>query len=159
MEQERFRGNEEISSTSADGRSIALIAIIAVPKDFEIYKYISPREGINCKQTEDVINLLINSPYFTMDTILSDLYLDDTRREDKKPNFTIAILLDVLDQLGLVVHKIPNYTDSYFNIVHMMKGKYHVVRFITFNIFALINDTDLIEKYLERAIQIEQGLT
>jgi len=153
MEKEYFREGDEIISTSADGRSIALISIIAVPKDFDIYKYISPREEINCKQTEDTINLLINSPYFTMDSVI----YNSTIEVYKEPNLTIAILLDSLDQLGLVVHKLPNYSDSYFNVVHMLKSKCSVIRFITFNIFAMINDTDLIEKYLERIIKLEKS--
>jgi|WetSurSiteA1Bulk_404760.scaffolds.fasta_scaffold00112_15 hypothetical protein len=151
MEKERFNPNN-MESNSEDGRSICLISIIAVPKDFDIYKYISPREEINCKQTTDTINLLLNSPYFSMDTVLSNQYLDDP---GKTPNFTVAVILDVLDQLGLIIQKVPNYTGTYMGYIDLIRGHYAVVRFVTLNIFALINDMELIETYLERVIKIE----
>jgi hypothetical protein len=153
MEKERFNPND-MDSNSEDGRSICLISIIAVPKDFDIYKYISPREEINCKQITDTINFLLNSPYFSMDTILSDRYFDDHR---KSPNFTIAVILDVLDELGLIIQKVPNYTTTYMRLIETIRGRYAVARFITLNIFALVNDMELIETYLERVIKLEES--
>jgi hypothetical protein len=152
MEKERFNP-DDMGSWSEDGRSICLISIIAVPKDFDIYKYISPREEINCKQTTDTINLLLNSPYFTMDTVLNSMYFDDHRR---KSNFTIAVILDVLDELGLIVQKVPNYHGTYMKYIEDIKSHYSVARFITLNIFSLINDMELIETYLERVMKLEE---
>lgn len=138
----------EIISTSQYKKSISIITIMAVPKDFDIYKYISPREEINCKKIKDTVDLLIDSPFFSMSIEIE---------ENKKPNFTVPILLDALEQLGLVVQKIPNYMESYSTILHSLKGKYDIIQFITLNIFSMINDTELIEKYLERAIKLEQS--
>jgi hypothetical protein len=155
MEKERFR--EEIETRSdEDDRCIALIAIVAVPPKFDIYKYISPREEINCKQTKETINFLIGSPYFSMDTFTHDLYISDVLR---KPNFTIAVILDILDELGLIIQKSPNYTGTYMELIERMRKNYRVVKFITLNIFALVNDINLIETYLEKVIKIESNLT
>jgi hypothetical protein len=154
MEKERYIEKIETNSDE-EARCITFIAIIAVPSKFDMYKYISPREEIHCKETIETINFLIGSPYFSMDTFTQNIYISDTVQ---KPNFTIAVILDILDELGLIIQKVPNYTDTYIQLIERIKKDYRVVKFITLNIFALVNDIDLIETYLERVIKIEERI-